>query len=278
MRTSRHVHDRTRTRIQAPLGAALALAVGLGLGGCAETGQSGSSPKQGPLGSWGVESLTTGGRTLHAPDAARVDLTQTEAKGNYGCNGFTARVALEGDAALTVTPGLSTTMACADTEFETAFAKLFRGRLSVDRGPDRLTLKAADGSTIAMTTKPPAPDAPLTATEWTVESQLDGAAAASLPAEAAGRVRFTLAADGTASGTLGCNRFSGKAVVEGRSVTFGSLTSTRMACEGPAGEVERKLTGLFAAGPLTWEVQGRALTLTASDGRGLTAKAASAAE
>lgn len=274
MRTFRHVRDHVPARAALGLG----LVLTLGLTGCGRVSESGSGPLPGPVGSWGVESLTTGGRTLHAPEAARVDLAQDEATGNYGCNGFTAGVALHGDAALTVTPGATTNMACEHMEFETAFAKLFQGRLTVDRGPDRLTLKNADGSTIAMTSKPAVPDAPLTTTEWTVDSLLSGGTVSSVPPEAAGKARFTLAADGTAGGNLGCNRFSAPAAVEGSSVTFGPLTTTRMACEGPAGEVERTLTGLFGSGPLTWQVKGTQLTLTAPDGKGLGAKAASAAE
>lgn len=173
---------------------------------------------------------------------------------------------------------MSTTMACADMEFETAFAKLFQGKLTIDRGPDRLTLKTADGSTIAMTSAPAAADAPLTTTPWTVESLVSGTTSASLPAEAAGKARFTIAPDLAVSGSLGCNRFSAKVTVEGSTVTFGPLTSTRMACEGPVGDVERALTELFGSGPLTAKTEGRTLTLTAADGKGLTAKAASAAE
>ncbi|MFF4583064.1 META domain-containing protein [Streptomyces sp. NPDC001389] len=140
------------------------------------------------------------------------------------------------------------------------------------------TAAPQDGSDTAATVQssatPPVADAPLTATEWTVTA-LDGVP---VPAGAAGRARFSLAPDGTAGGSLGCNRFSAPVAVEGATVTFGPVTSTRMACEGPAGEVERALTGLFGTGPLTWTVRGRTLTLAAPDGRTLTAEAASAAE
>ncbi|MEV0415288.1 META domain-containing protein [Streptomyces sp. NPDC050448] len=268
MRTFRPVHT----------SAGLALVLALALAGCGRDEDGGSTTLPDPMGSWAVESLTTGGRTLHAPESARLDISRNQAKGNYGCNGFTAVVAFAGPSAVTVTPGATTTMACADMDFETAFAKLFRGRMAIDRGPDRLTLKTADGSTIAMTSTPAAPDAPLTTTQWTVESLVSGGTAASLPAEAAGKAWFTIAPDFAVSGSLGCNRFSAKATVEGSAVTFGPLTSTRMACEGPVGEVERTLTELFGSGPLTVKIQDRALTLTAPDGKGLTAKAASAAE
>ncbi|WP_030762859.1 META domain-containing protein [Streptomyces sp. NRRL F-2664] len=269
MRTLRHVH----------LPAGLALVLALAAAGCGRAEDQGAGAVlPDPVGRWTVESLTTGGRTLHAPETARVDFGEKQAKGNYGCNGFTADLSFAGTSAVTVTPGASTTMACADMEFETAFAKLFTGRLAIDRGPDRLTLKTADGSTIAMTSQPAVPDASLTAVEWTVESLVDGASVSSLPAGAAGTARFTIAADLSVSGTLGCNRFNAQVTRDGDRLTFGPLTTTRMACDGPAGEVEQKLTGLFASGPLVSTIAGRRLTLTAADGQGLIAEAASDAE
>ncbi|MFE1555713.1 META domain-containing protein [Streptomyces sp. NPDC058734] len=126
--------------------------------------------------------------------------------------------------------------------------------------------------TVQTPTTAPVPDAPLTATAWTVRS----VAGTTAPADR--EARFTLTPEGQASGTLGCNRFSAQATVDGTTVTFGPVTSTRMACEGTAGEVERALTTLFGAGPLTWKVQGGTLTLTAPDGSTATAEAASAAE
>ncbi|WP_371616679.1 META domain-containing protein [Streptomyces sp. NBC_00454] len=138
---------------------------------------------------------------------------------------------------------------------------------------------AAEGNVISLSTKSGTPEAPLVATVWTVDSLIGGGTASSLPAGAQGRARFTLAADGSASGSLGCNRFNAKATVAGDSLTFGPLTTTRMACTGPEGSVEQALTELFGSGPLAWKVQGDTLTLTAvAPGTGITAKAASAVE
>lgn len=142
-----------------------------------------------------------------------------------------------------------------------------------------LTACSADGQdrgdatlTVQTSTTPPVPDAPLTVTSWTVHT----VAGATAPGDR--EARFSLSPEGQAGGTLGCNRFSAPVTVDGTTVAFGPLTSTRIACEGPAGEVERALTTLFGSGPLTWKVQGRTLTLTAPDGATLTAEAASAAE
>ncbi|MFD2123110.1 META domain-containing protein [Streptomyces cirratus] len=134
--------------------------------------------------------------------------------------------------------------------------------------------------------EPPA-DAPLTDTEWTVTALAQGGTASAVPADATGKARFTITHDGSVSGGLGCNRFTARATVVGASLGFGPLATTRMACTGPAGEVERALTTLFARGPLGWKVEGRTLTLTggadgadagAAGAAGLTAEAASAAE
>ncbi|MFF1410209.1 META domain-containing protein [Streptomyces sp. NPDC058289] len=274
---------RTLPLLPAALVAVLALsatATACGDGG----GTPGTSPGRGFSGSWSVESLTVDGKTLTAPAAARLSVEpgkghEAEATGNYGCNGFTAAVVFDSAAGMTVTPGAHTDMACPDLPFETAFARLFRGPLTVERSPEKITLKAPDGNAIALNSKPPAPAAPLLATQWTVDSLIKGETASSVPAGAEGRARFTLAADGTASGSLGCNRFNATAVVEGNRLTFGPLTTTRMACEGAPGELERTLTELFGSGPLDWKIQGDALTLTATgSGTAITAKAASAVE
>ncbi|MFD9305284.1 META domain-containing protein [Streptomyces sp. NPDC060048] len=253
---------------------------------CGDAGADpGRSVARGFSGSWSVENLTVDGKTLTAPAATRLTLERggghrAQATGNYGCNGFTAGVVFDSAATMTVTPGAVTDMACADLPFETAFGKVFRGRLTIRQGPGEVTLTAPDGNTIGLSSKPRTPDAPLVATVWTVNSLIEGDLASSVPAGAEGRARLTLAADGTASGNLGCNRFDSKATVEGNKLTFGPLATTRMACQGAAGEVERALAELFGSGPLDWRIRADVLTLTASDesGRAVTATAASAAE
>ena len=45
-------------------------------------------------------------------------------------------------------------------------------------------------------------------------------------------------ADGQVSGSSGCNRFTGTYTIDGDTLTFGPLASTKMACEGPVQSVE----------------------------------------
>lgn len=265
----------------APLTAALALT---GTASCATPGPRSEPPPPGLAGQdWSVETLTVGGRTLAGARGAGLGIaaaTPEQAEGDLGCNRFTARVEYRGTATLTVrNSGPMTGLACEDLPFEEAFGKLlFSGPLTYEVQPGRAVLRTAAGDSATLAAKPRTPDAPLLATVWTVDSLVGKETASSLPAGAEGKARFTLNADGSASGNLGCNRFNAKATVQGDSVTFGPLTTTRMACLGPEGEVERALTELFGSGPLTWRIQDDTLTLTGAAGTALIAKAASAVE
>lgn len=73
---------------------------------------------------------------------------------------------------------------------------------------------------------------PLENTSWTVTSI---AGAPTLP-EA--RPTLTFAADGTVSGTSGCNQFSGAYRRDGGTLQFGGLSSTLMGCDGERGTQE----------------------------------------
>jgi heat shock protein HslJ len=75
-------------------------------------------------------------------------------------------------------------------------------------------------------------------------------------------VHATLAFDaaGRAAGSSGCNRFVGNAIVLGEFTDFAPLAVTRMACSGPAGEVEKNyLAGLERA--WAWRVSDGNLVL-----------------
>src|SRR4029079_5047637 len=77
-----------------------------------------------------------------------------------------------------------------------------------------------------------APAAGLAGTSWTL-AEIDGREPAVDPAP-------TLAFDEelNASGSAGCNTFTGAAPVERSSISFGPLATTMMACPGAAGLLE----------------------------------------
>lgn len=80
------------------------------------------------------------------------------------------------------------------------------------------------------------PDAPPTDTIWRVVA-IGGE---TLPRLAGNRAPTLLleSAEGRASGFTGCNRMTGSFSIEGETIRFGPLASTRMACEEPAAHVE----------------------------------------
>jgi putative lipoprotein len=66
--------------------------------------------------------------------------------------------------------------------------------------------------------------------------------------------------DGTVSGSAGCNTYNGTYTVDGSSISFGPLATTKMACPVADSVVETAfLAGL--AGAKTWSIQALFLTL-----------------
>ncbi|WP_456382925.1 META domain-containing protein [Hydrogenimonas sp.] len=56
-------------------------------------------------------------------------------------------------------------------------------------------------------------------------------------------IRFE--SEGKISGFSGCNSYFGKVTLDGTSITFGPIGSTRKYCMGKAGDVEKRLFALF---------------------------------
>lgn len=246
--------------------------------------QSGPGGGSGPAGSasgtpavtgvhWRVDSLTSGGTTKSAPAGAYLQIdAHGQAHGNYGCNSFGASAALRGDR-IDFGPVQSTEMACekAPMAFEAAFSRTLAGRsltAAVDR--DRLTLTTGDGDRVRLTKES---DAPLYGTRWQVTSLVDGGVASSLLAAAAGKAWLSLdAKTGTASGSLGCNRFTATATVRDGHLTLGAPRTTRRMCDGSLMDTEKTLGKLFG-GTLAYRIDHRGISLTSANGRGVSAVA-----
>ncbi|QNE75994.1 META domain-containing protein [Streptomyces finlayi] len=224
---------------------------------------------------WNVQSMTVDGKKSTAPAEAHVTMdSQGKATGNLGCNHYTANVRVEGDT-VTLGPGTTTEMACEKDvqDFENALARAFSGTLKAAVVNKTLTLTTGKGDTVTLTSEPARPAAPLTGTTWTVTTLNDGETATSLPAGTRDKApRIVFGKDGTVEGNLGCNNFRGKATVAGSSITFGPLASTRKMCGDAEMDVERSVLAALS-GKTTYEIDGRALSLTAENGKGLGASA-----
>lgn len=220
---------------------------------------------------WTVESSTVGGKKTPAPKDVYVEIDDKGVvKGNFGCNSFTGKATVKGDA-VDLDKLLSTQMACEQQDFELSLRKAYQDRLKAKLTDGRLTLTTAKGDTVALTSKPVAPAAPLAGTKWTVDSFLAGKTAKSLPASTAGKAYLTFGKDGSVHGRTGCNSLTGKAKQGDGTLEFGRIATTRMMCQGDGATVEKQLLEVLS-GKAAYRVDGATLSLTGPDGKGLTAK------
>ncbi|MFF9688161.1 META domain-containing protein [Streptomyces sp. NPDC014623] len=106
---------------------------------------------------------------------------------------------------------------------------------------------------------------PVTGVHWTVSSLTVGGRKTTAPAGA----HVEIDPEGKATGSLGCNRFTAEAAVEGDKVTVGPGTTTEMGCEKEVQEFEKALGRAFS-GELEADVTDRddrkTLTLTTAQG------------
>jgi heat shock protein HslJ len=103
----------------------------------------------------------------------------------------------------------------------------------------------------------------LAGTTWQVES-IGGA-----PVIDPAKTELRFEPDGSVSGSTGCNRFSGKATLEGAVVRFSPLAMTRMACAPEVNDQEMRFTQALA-GVAGWTTDASgAVQLAGADGKPL---------
>lgn len=105
----------------------------------------------------------------------------------------------------------------------------------------------------------PAQAAELLQGKWQLES-LNGA-----PAASEVKTTLELGTDGNIHGSGGCNRYTGKAEITDRSITFSPLAATRMACQPVAMEQEQKFFTAMAT-VKNWQIEDGKLALRNADG------------
>ncbi len=152
------------------------------------------------------------------------------ASGSDGCNRYGVGYTARGGAIEIPSAIASTRMACPPDVMRQADAYLAAltgaRHYRVDAG--RLQLIAADGSVRA--TFAPQSQA-LAGTRWRLTGVHNGQGAV-VSAVADATVTLEFGADGQASGSAGCNRFSARYEAEGTTLRFGPVAATRRMCPG----------------------------------------------
>jgi len=193
---------------------------------------------------WVLDSYSTGGDAISSVIAGTTITANFDGgnvTGNAGCNLYGGEYTLDG-ANLAVSSLFSTLMYCETPgvmEQEAAFMGNLANVSSYRVEGDRLILTDAEGTDVLFFVQAPeVPPAPLTGTEWTLESySLDGEAVSSV---IAGTTITAVFSDGNVGGSAGCNSYGAGYQADGTNLTIEPPISTKMYCSEPEGIMEQE--------------------------------------
>ncbi|MDH6282075.1 META domain-containing protein [Prescottella agglutinans] len=186
-----------------------------------------------------------------------------------GCNRGVSSVDLGGGTVKTG-PIATTMMACPGdlAGADKWMTDLFAAQPSWTLTDDVLTLASQNVTVTLADKKTTEPDRPVVGTTWVVESLITPDAVVTSTALETSAPSLTIGQDGQATGSTGCNRFSGPVRVGDSTITFGKLATTRVACPDDVTDVERAVLHVLD-GEVTYTVSGPTMELTRPDGTGL---------
>ena len=180
-----------------------------------------------------------------------------------GCNTMGGEAHLDGNQ-LVLDGGLSMTeMGCPQPRMDQDawLAEVLSSGPALGLVGDRLSVTSADYSLAMVDEKTVNPDRALEGTEWTLTGILSGSgetgAVSSIPADVTATVTFDA---GVLSADVGCNRIHGSYTVGAERIVVSGLTSTKMACPGPRGDVEAALISVLD-GAVVFSIDGDQLSL-----------------
>jgi heat shock protein HslJ len=179
-----------------------------------------------------------------------------------GCNQMSGGYAIT-DGKLDIGPMISTEMACAEPLMaQDQWISTFLPGATVSLAGDTLTI-TRDGVTLtAVDKKVVSPDLPLEGTTWVLDSLVANQAVSSVPQGVTATLVF---AGGKVAVDGGCNKGSGAATIAETVITFGPIGTTKMACEGPAMQVEQQVLAALA-GDVAWTIDADTLQLRGAAG------------
>lgn len=183
-----------------------------------------------------------------------------------GCNQMRGGYTLDADGVLAVKPLAGTMVACPEpaASVENAVRKALSVPLHTALANGRLTLEPEDEDKGATMVLAPEPPPRIEGVAWNVTFANDGRKA--MVSVVRGTTLTLSFANGTVSGSAGCNGFRGPYKVQGERIAIGQLSTTRKACPGDG--VMKQEANFVAAlqNAATWKVERGQLTLFGADG------------
>ena len=199
------------------------------------------------------------------------EFSADQINGSTGCNHFFGAYDVTGSD-ITFGPLGMTEMYCMDPEGvmdqEQGFMAGLASAASYRVTGTRLELLDGTGSVILAFEPPPAvPELSLEGTEWVLTTFIEGEAASST----LNGTEITLQLEGgQASGSGGCNSYSGPYSLEGGRLRLTQVSITEMGCLEPAGVLEQEAQYVGILWDVTsYELDGNQLTLSTEAERGL---------
>ena len=185
---------------------------------------------------WVLESLADRAVLPDAKPTAR--FADGRVQGTDGCNRyFAAYTQTETSLQVDERGGMSM-MACPPAVMQQAdaFMEALTSARSIRLAEGRLELLGAADVTLAAFTEQ---SRSLAGTSWRVTAFNNGRQAAVSPL-ADTDLSLAFSSDGQVSGSAGCNTFNGSFTSEGKTISIGSLATTRRMCPRPAGVMEQE--------------------------------------
>lgn len=254
------------TKLLAFLLALSLLAMACGSDSDAPSG-AGTDPLVGTV--WQLSAATLDGVSLALLDSHPVTLTGDGAavSGVAACNNYGGSYELVGET-ITIADMFMTEMACFPDEvnlIETTYLGAL-ARVTTITAEQATLVATGEGVELTFSAQVPPADAPLVGTMWLLESIITGDAVSSTVADSASSL--SVAADGSISGSTGCNQFNGQVDIGDSSFGPAGLATTRMACDEALMLQEQQVVTVLSGGP-SFVIAGPSLTLTLADGTGL---------
>ncbi len=243
------------------------LLVSLAVSACGAEPEPGAPQDSSSLiGAWRLTAHGPADAPVPAVEGVEAGLTFNEdgtVSGTSGCNGLGGDYSAEGNQ-ITFGEFVSTLMACDDPIMrqEESAHKVMTGTATYTVEGDTLTITNNDTVLVftrgTLSTEEPSEPVSLTGA-WTLTSY--GPTDTPTLAVEGANAELTFNADGTVSGSSGCNSLNGDYSVEGDQVTFGAIVSTRMACDGAIMAQEAAVLNVLT-GTASYKVEGDLLTIT----------------
>lgn len=209
--------------------------VSLALVACADAGDggdTGNSTRAGDLiGTvWNLDRSAMAGLVDHVPPGAAITITfeDGQASGRAACNSYGGAYDAGDDGSLSFEGFAVTEMGCepALMALESAYLESLSAVTSFS--VEGVMELSGDGVSLTFDEEVPPVALPLVGTAWTLTTIASGDAVSSVLNGTEVTAVFT--ADGTVSGSAGCNRYSGSYTWSGDQLSFSALASTKMAC------------------------------------------------